>query len=83
MSNYAARSASGVIVILALATVLTLPNPPLINKQRFASPSEVTTPVVTGAFHVHTIRSDGSGTVDEIASAADMAISIIKLWEVA
>ena len=73
MSNYAARSASGVIVILALATVLTLPNPPLINKKRFASPSEVTTPVVTGAFHVHTIRSDGSGTVDEIASAADRA----------
>ena len=30
-------------------------------------------PTVKGAFHVHTRRSDGSGTPDEIAAAAEMA----------
>src|SRR5215467_16168228 len=29
--------------------------------------------VVTGAYHVHTRRSDGSGTVDEVASEAAAA----------
>jgi hypothetical protein len=70
MSYSATRSAGGVIIVVALATVLTLPDPPLIDKRNFVSSGEISTPVVTGAFHVHTIRSDGSGTVEEIASAA-------------
>ena len=70
MSYSVARTASGVIIVVALATVITLPDSPLIDKKKFASSGEISTPVVTGAFHVHTIRSDGSGTVDEIAGAA-------------
>ena len=30
-------------------------------------------PVVRGAYHVHSSRSDGTGTVDEIAAAAARA----------
>ena len=73
MSYSAARSASGVIIVVALATVLTLPDQPLVDKTEFVSSGEITTPVVTGAFHVHTTRSDGSGTVDEVAGAAARA----------
>jgi hypothetical protein len=31
-----------------------------------------------GVVHVHTIRSDGSGTVDEVAAAAAAAIHLSK-----
>ena len=33
----------------------------------------VSRPVVRGAYHVHSVRSDGTGTLDEIASAAARA----------
>ena len=36
-------------------------------------PSAQTTATARGAFHVHSVRSDGSGTVDEIANAARRA----------
>lgn len=50
-----------------LALVLTLPAAP--------ETLQVTTPptTVVGAYHIHTDRSDGSGSVDEVAAAAARA----------
>ncbi len=38
-----------------------------------AGPENPAHPVVAGIFHVHTTRSDGTGTVDEVAAAAARA----------
>jgi hypothetical protein len=46
---------------------LTLP-PPALHLQ-----SEGPTVEVAGGYHIHTVRSDGSGTVDEVAAAAARA----------
>ncbi|HHZ83924.1 MAG TPA: hypothetical protein EYN60_07995, partial [Nitrospirales bacterium] len=73
MSQSAVRSVGGAVIALALLTVLTLPDSPLIREKNSMSSEETTTSVVSGAFHVHTTRSDGSGTVEEIASAAARA----------
>ena len=73
MSKSAVRSVGGAVIVLALLTVLTLPDSPLIREKNSMSSEETTTSVVSGAFHVHTTRSDGSGTVEEIASAAARA----------
>ncbi|HIN70080.1 MAG TPA: hypothetical protein EYM91_02365 [Acidobacteria bacterium] len=73
MSKSAVRSVGGAVIVLALLTVLTLPDSPLIREKNSMSSEETTTSVVSGAFHVHTTRSDGSGTIEEIASAAARA----------
>ena len=73
MSKSAVRSVGGAVIVLALLTVLTLPDSPLIRGKNSMSSEETTTSVVSGAFHVHTTRSDGSGTIEEIASAAARA----------
>lgn len=73
MSQSAVRSVGGAVIVLALLTVLTLPDSPLIRGKNSMSSEETTTSVVSGAFHVHTTRSDGSGTIEEIASAAARA----------
>ncbi len=53
-----------------LFAVLTLP-PRALRLQPDAAAR--TTPVVAGVFHVHTRRSDGTGTVEEVAEAAARA----------
>ena len=55
-----------ILAIVALAIVTLLPP----ATQRTA-PAPAST--VRGAFHIHSIRSDGSGTVDDIAEAAARA----------
>jgi hypothetical protein len=55
------------VFLFALATM-----PPAAT--RLASGAQIPAhPVVAGAFHVHTKRSDGTGTVDEVAAAAARA----------
>ena len=73
MSQSAVRFVGGAVIVLALLTVLTLPDSPLINEKNSASSEQTVTSVVSGAFHVHTTRSDGSGTIEEIAGAAARA----------
>lgn len=53
-----------------LFTVATLPPRPL--RLSFAAASD-TRPLAAGVFHVHSLRSDGTGTVAEIAEAARRA----------
>jgi hypothetical protein len=60
----------GVGGILAIAVILLLP-----PRRTAAPPAQFTYrwPVVEGAYHVHSSRSDGTGSVDEIAAAAAAA----------
>jgi hypothetical protein len=64
---------AGLVIAAATAAAVmfyvgaTLPPPPL----TLDGPTPATH--VAGAFHVHSMRSDGSGTVDEIAAAAARA----------
>lgn len=57
----------GVIVVVALAAWLLAP-----PAQRTLAEAHIAAPV-RGAIHVHSRRSDGTGTVDEIAAAATRA----------
>jgi hypothetical protein len=62
----------GVVPVLAVAGALvwwSLPPAGL----RLQPPTWSPPPTVAGAIHVHTIRSDGTGTVDQIAAAAARA----------
>jgi hypothetical protein len=56
--------------VLAAAFVLVLPLPPRPLDMPHPSAQR---PTAVGAFHIHTDRSDGSGTPDEVASAAARA----------
>jgi hypothetical protein len=58
------------LATLAVAIVLLLPPPAL---PAVAQDFALSWPVVRGAFHVHSVRSDGTGTLDEIAAAAARA----------
>src|SRR5205085_11761978 len=60
------RIAAIVFALLAIALFAVLPPRP----QQTAAPPAST---VRGAFHIHSIRSDGSGTPDAIAAAAARA----------
>ena len=61
-------SAIAVLLLLAAVVVLVLPSAPEhVNR---SAPDPL---VVKGAIHIHTIRSDGSGTVDDVAGAAAAA----------
>src|SRR6476659_9612524 len=69
MSRTAIVLASAALVV-ACAAAISLPSRPAPG----ATPSWVPSrPVVAGAFHVHTSRSDGSGSIEEIARAASRA----------
>ena len=59
-----------VLVVAALGTTAFVLLPP---SQRTLSPAAGIAVPVRGAFHVHTRRSDGTGTVDEVAAAAARA----------
>jgi hypothetical protein len=58
-----------VVVAVGIAWYLLLPPPPVTLAP---SPAGLTLPI-RGAIHVHTRRSDGTGTVDEVAAAARRA----------
>ncbi|MGE3488470.1 MAG: hypothetical protein AB7N29_00585 [Vicinamibacterales bacterium] len=59
-----------ILVVAAIATALMLVLPPAGDE---APPLTGGAPTVRGAYHIHSNRSDGSGTVDEIAEAARRA----------
>jgi len=63
-------SAAVIVSILAAVTVVLLPRPAPPPVSQAFHPSW---PVVRGAYHVHSQRSDGTGTLDEIAAAAAAA----------
>jgi hypothetical protein len=55
---------------LAAATILLLPP---VTVPAVAADFQLSWPVARGAYHVHSERSDGTGTIDEIAEAARRA----------
>ena len=59
------------IAIAALAVIVLAALPPA-SRPTPPNPA-ITTITARGAYHVHTVRSDGSGTSDEIAAAAASA----------
>jgi hypothetical protein len=65
-------SAAVLVVASVLAVVIVVALPP---KALPATPPgfALSWPVVRGVFHVHSVRSDGTGTLDEIAAAAARA----------
>lgn len=69
------RVLTGVLAVVAVAALLvgaTLP-----SRARAVDPSAFTpmagTTIVRGAYHMHTTRSDGSGSLDDVARAAAAA----------
>jgi hypothetical protein len=60
--------ALGAVAAFALLVIVSLPPPTM----RLADTAGIETPV-RGTVHVHTRRSDGSGTVDQVAAAAGKA----------
>jgi hypothetical protein len=62
--------AAVVACILAVTIVALLPPRALVTTPL---PFQLAWPVVRGAYHVHSERSDGTGTLDEIAAAAAAA----------
>jgi hypothetical protein len=67
-SRRALLSAAALAAAAFLFLVFTLPPP-----RRYVGQSSGVPGVRRGAFHVHTVRSDGTGTRDEIAQAAARA----------
>lgn len=64
--------ASALGIALVVGTMLTLP-PRRPQVPRSAWRPTLDVPVVRGAYHLHTNRSDGSGSLDEVALAAARA----------
>ena len=60
----------GLAAVLAGATILLLP---AATTPAVAADFELAWPVARGAYHVHSERSDGTGTIDEIAAVASRA----------
>ena len=62
------------VVVLVAATAVALwlwpPAPPISAPPATFQPTHATW---RGVFHLHTVRSDGTGTVDEVAAAAARA----------
>ena len=75
MSRRAALVTRWVIVAALLAAVggMTLPERPRPLDSALQPGDTPMPPVIAGAFHVHTNRSDGRGTVAEVAAAAARA----------
>lgn len=62
---------AAVVLLLAVTLLVLLVLPPAPRHVTLsASPNPL---VVKGALHVHTVRSDGGGTVDDVAAAASAA----------
>ncbi len=62
---------AGLVAIVLGLLVTSPPNPRTVELIGWSS--EQTSPTARGAFHIHSVRSDGSGTVDEITAAARQA----------
>src|SRR6187200_1211701 len=58
------------LMVVGIAAVITVLLPP--RKQRIDTATDIAAQV-RGAIHVHTNRSDGSGSVDDVAAAAARA----------
>ncbi|MGH9199773.1 MAG: CehA/McbA family metallohydrolase [Vicinamibacterales bacterium] len=62
----------GIIALVALAVAFAALLPP--RAQDTPIPSwTITAPTIRGAYHIHSNRSDGAGTLDDIAEAASRA----------
>ena len=61
--------AAALVAAVLVFVAFTLPSPRAV----LAVPAWQSPRVVAGAFHVHTVRSDGTGTAEEIAAAARRA----------
>ena len=61
-----------IVLIVALAALTAVVLPPA-SVAAVAATFQLSWPVVRGAFHIHSQRSDGTGTLDEIAAAAAAA----------
>lgn len=62
--------AAGLVVLAALLVWIALPPRSI---QLAPAGSQPVANVIAGTFHVHTNRSDGAGTIDEVAAAASRA----------
>jgi hypothetical protein len=58
------------LVVLAAVTIAVLPPGAAVSPRTEWKPGW---PVAKGAYHIHSARSDGTGTIDEIAAAAARA----------
>ena len=65
------RLVSFVAVALGAVVYVALLLPPVVESASFTPRTQW--PVVKGAYHVHSERSDGTGTSDDIAAAAARA----------
>ncbi|HEY3381412.1 MAG TPA: CehA/McbA family metallohydrolase [Vicinamibacterales bacterium] len=70
MSGIRVLRGAGVVLAVALLAVLVLMPP---APARLVPPSWQPQTTARGVFHIHTQRSDGTGTVDEVAAAAARA----------
>jgi hypothetical protein len=59
------------VAVVAIAMIVLLPRAAI--KTDRLTPTSPSGATVRGAVHIHSVRSDGSGTVDEIAAAASRA----------
>lgn len=62
------RAAAILLALVGVAVVTLVPPAPI-----FTQPLAAAEPTARGAYHIHSDRSDGSGTLDEIAQAAQRA----------
>jgi hypothetical protein len=67
------RLAIGLAIVAALLAALTALLVPAAARSPVSPGFDVAWPVVRGAFHVHSSRSDGTGTLEHIAAAAARA----------
>ena len=58
------------VVAVVAGTLVALPAGPRVVSPPSWQPA---TPEVRGVYHIHTVRSDGTGTVDDVAAAAERA----------
>jgi hypothetical protein len=72
LARAAALTTAAAAAAAALVSLASLP-PARISLTPDASWNEVAARTVAGAFHVHTSRSDGTGSMDEVAAAAARA----------
>ena len=67
LGKHALTGTAAVAAAVLVATLVFLPPLPVATPSPSWRPSS---PVVRGVFHVHTRRSDGTGTVEDVAAAA-------------
>jgi hypothetical protein len=67
LGKHALTGTAALAAAVLVATLVFLPPLPAATPSPSWRPSS---PVVRGVFHVHTRRSDGTGTIDEVAAAA-------------